>query len=347
MNKALPENIKEKDLFRFDKNIARPIPPHEIKEINDVFFNSDNIIFKDGKILPASFINGTLEYYFKFPRVNFNITKRYLGWKKFLADPFLLTSMFFKKKIIITEPCLCFTDTWSIGYFHWLLDALPRLITAEKYIDQTLIVLPAKYKKIGYVAESLKIFGIKNIRWVENGEILLIKKLIVPNHLAPSGNYDPEIMQKLIKKLKNYQTGQRLNLGDKIYLSRQKARRRKIKNEREILPIFSKYGFKKIILENYKWEDQISICQNARYLTSNHGAGLANLIFMGEGGKILELGGGQNPFYCFFSLAQKVNLRYYYQVCGYSFSLSKKDNHKNNLIVNAEELEKNIKLMLS
>jgi len=347
MDNILPENIEENDVFRFNDIVAQQILPHETKEIKDVFFNSDNIIFKAGKILPPSFVNGTLEYFFKFPHNYVAVIRNYLGLKKFLSDPFLITSRFFKKKLIINEDCLCFTDTWSIGYFHWLLDALPRLLTAEELINKTTVILPIAYQKKDYIISSLKIFNVKNIRWVENDEVLSIKKLIIPPHIAPSGTYDPRLTTELIKKIKNYyrNNGKKV-LGDKIYLSRAKAGKRHIKNEEEILPIMTRYGFKTIYLEDYLWEDQVSICQNARYLISNHGAGLTNLIFMDTGGKILELGGEQNQFYHYFSLAKAAGIKYFYQVCTYSSSLFKRTNNKKNIIVDLEKLEKNIKLML-
>jgi hypothetical protein len=347
MDNILPENIEEKDLLLFNHKLEREIPPHEIKEINDVFFNSGNLIFRGGKILPISFVNGTLDYYFKNPHNFFSVVKNYWGLKKFLADPFLLASRFFKKKIVISEPCLCFTDTWSLGYFHWFLDALPRLLTAEKYLAETMVILPAKFKNRDYIISGLKIFKVKNIRWVEKNEVLAIKKLIIPAHIAPSGNYDPKIIRALIEKIKNYCANKRqLSLGDKIFISREKAERRKISNEKEILPILSKYGFKKIILEDYSWEDQLGICQNANHLIGNHGAGLTNLIFMGAGGKILELGGEQNQFYHYFSLAKAADIKYFYQVCAYSSSLFKRTNNKKDIIVDLEKLERNIKLML-
>jgi hypothetical protein len=347
MDKLLPKNINDSDLGYFDQKLSLAIPAHKIKEIGDVFFNSDNLVFKDGKILSCSFVNGTLDYFTQSKIKILTIINRYVGIKKFVKDLFLLTSRFLKKKIIVTEPCLCFTDTWSIGYFHWFLDALPRLLTAENFLKEATVVLPASYKRRDYIVASLKIFPINNIRWVENNEVLSINRLIVPNHIGPSGNYDQKITTALIKKLKDrYHNNKRMDLGDKIYISRGKAGRRHITNEEELLPLLARHDFKTVYLEDYSWEDQVSICQNAKYLISNHGAGLTNLIFMNPGSKVMELGGAQNQFYHYFALAQQAQITYYYQICRYVPSLFKKTNNKKDLIVDPLELEKNINLMI-
>ena len=54
----------------------------------------------------------------------------------------------------------------------------------------------------------------------------------------------------------------------------------------------------------------------AKYLISNHGAGLTNMLFMKAGGNVLELRHrGDKHNNCYFSLASTLRLNYYYQLC--------------------------------
>jgi len=46
MDKILPQNIAKKDLFRFDEKIARNIPQHEIKKINESLYGKYDLVIK-------------------------------------------------------------------------------------------------------------------------------------------------------------------------------------------------------------------------------------------------------------------------------------------------------------
>src|ERR1035437_4173888 len=61
----------------------------------------------------------------------------------------------------------------------------------------------------------------------------------------------------------------------------------------------------------HPFEDQVAILSKARYVASNHGAGLTNMLFMRPGGRVLELrreGDAHNN--CFFTLASALKLDY-------------------------------------
>ena len=85
---------------------------------------------------------------------------------------------------------------------------------------------------------------------------------------------------------------------------------------------------------------------NAKYLISNHGAGLTNMLFMQAGTSVLELrreNDGHNN--CYFAQASALNLKYYYQLC--KSENDDTDTYTANLIVDPLVLEKNIKTMLN
>ena len=67
---------------------------------------------------------------------------------------------------------------------------------------------------------------------------------------------------------------------EKIYISRQLASVRKIKNEDDVIKILINYGFHILKAEELNFWDQIRLFSNCKHLISIHGAGLTNCIFI-------------------------------------------------------------------
>ena len=131
-----------------------------------------------------------------------------------------------------------------------------------------------------------------------------------------------------------------------MYISRAKAFKRRIVNEPDCISLLKKYNFNIIILEDYTFLEQISICANAQYIVSNHGAGLSNILFMKPSSSVLELR-KENDYHnnCYFSLANAMSLNYYYQICAPCNKYQ--DAHIANLLVDIEALDFNINKMIT
>ena len=69
-----------------------------------------------------------------------------------------------------------------------------------------------------------------------------------------------------------------INLSKRIWVSRELASKRKIKNFNEIEPVLKKYKFQIVNFENLSFKDQIYISHNAEIIAGLHGAGLSNML---------------------------------------------------------------------
>ncbi len=88
------------------------------------------------------------------------------------------------------------------------------------------------------------------------------------------------------------------------------------------------------------------VASGARYMVSNHGAGLTNMLFMKAGGRVLELRHESDRINnCYFTLASALELDYLYQTC--TPVVQGEDPHTADLRVDAEKLRDNLRLMLS
>lgn len=249
---------------------------------------------------------------------------------------------FSSKKIIL------FANEYYSNYFHWH-EMLQKIIILEQQnlLDDSLILLPKKYLKFNFITESLKILGVKDqqILTINKKSNLKIKELILPilsNLDLVSIN---QLRDKLTKNIKNVKS----EFGNKIYISRQGQKLRFIENEIEITELLNKYGFKRVVMENYSYQDQIAICNNSQYVIGPHGAGLTNILFMKKNSTLLELSAkNDNDFFNgFYILANMLGHNYLYQKCDSGENSIAYDSHKSSLNVNIERLERNIKIMLN
>lgn len=313
----------------FEHELNKIIPATVLLNLKNVTVNSDGMLFHGSKVLSVSFPSPSFTDAWNSPQARLK---------------FLVKNSLFRNYKKINQDVFWFTDTWSREYFHWMTDALPRLFTVREKIENAVLLLPGTYQKIDYVLPSLKPFLIKDVKFIR--ETFRCENLKVPTHTAPTGNYNEAVIKGLSSFLTNfYQNADGDGTNDKIYISRSKTEKRKIVNEDECLAILEEYGFKTVYFEHHTLEQQINIASNARYLISNHGAGLTNMLFMKTGGSVFELRQkGDAHSNCYFALASALNLKYFYQIC--EPEIPGEDAHTANLIVDCHSLRKNIEQML-
>ncbi|MCX2482119.1 glycosyltransferase family 61 protein [Pedobacter sp. MR2016-24] len=244
------------------------------------------------------------------------------------------------------DKAIWITDEFSSEYFHWFTDALTRLFALEEtsYLNSRdtkknnfRIILPESYKTKSYIRDTLEILNYDAHYYVPNKR-LRIKELISCSHTAPTGNFNSE----LINKIRDRFLIPKKMPDRNIYVSREKASRRKILNEQEVIETLKQFNYEIHYFEDYNFKEQLGIMSETKSLIGLHGAGLTNMMFMHKKGKILELRNeGDSHNNCYFSLSSALDHDYYY--------LSNKSDHKDtfsaNITVSIPALAKAIELM--
>lgn len=298
-----PVNLNPEDLDLFQ---------HEfVKNHKEVLL----LTLKNADILKDSIytINGNT-FYPSFTRVTEPRKKRLL--KKF--GLYLLPFQTVEKGLWIS-------DEFSFEYFHWLTDALPRLIALEKtqlVSSGFKVILPESYKTKSYITSSLKALNYE-VHYYPSSKRVRVKELLSSSHTAPTGNFNSELIADIRNRfLTTTQTADR-----NIYISREKAQQRKIVNEKEVIQLLLEFNYEIHFFEDYSFDQQLEIMSQTKSLVSIHGAGLTNMMFIPEGAQILELRkeeDGQNN--CYFALAAALNHDYFY--------LTNKGDHSNTQLAN-------------
>ena len=155
----------------------------------------------------------------------------------------------------MTEECIWFVDQWGRNYFHWLTDSLPRLINIQDLLKGKIVLLPYNYRECDYIDRSLSYFKDIKIRYIEKNEVIHCNKLLIPTQAClGGGNYYDEDIRKIRNLINSvHQDYDITKSSDKIYISRKKAKYRKILNEENVASLLKEYGFDILCFEDYSW----------------------------------------------------------------------------------------------
>ncbi len=322
-----PINIKDEDLFLFKHELHKVIDEVYLLKEKDVLIINGHLVFNSKRELLKPFSPVIFMPTGSFSKLKFKIKNNLKRTLKFAGRHYWII------------------DAWSDAYFHWLTDSLPRLISIVNVMGPANILLPDSYEKRKYIADSIRALNC-TVSFFTSSSKINVEELISCTQVAVAGNYNPEIIKQVGQTLKQFAiaVSSRNPQGINIYISREKAEKRKLKNEDDIKNILKKYNFQFICLEDLEFCDQVRLVNRAKNVVSVHGAGLTNCMFMEGGGNVLELRGvNDDKNNCYFSLCSVFDLNYYYQVCNYEFE----DIYNSDLIIDPVLFETNLLSMLT
>lgn len=326
--RKLPVNFQARDSVLFEGELTRVIPSTQVLKFEDVRATPEGLLFTGTRILPESFA---------FP---YHLDEwRFSSVLKFLAINAL------RRRRRIEREALWITDYWSTAYFHWVTDVLTRLFVMRDRLSDLLLVLPGSYEQRDVVKACLKAFGVSEVDFIAADEVVEFRSLVMPSHTAPSGHFKDEAIHGVRDVLLNAY-GDVGGEDARLYISRRGAGRRRIVNEDEVISVLRKFGFTTICAEDLSFEDQVAIFSRARYIVSNHGAGLTNVLFMKQGGSVLELRNEADCVNnCYFTMSSALDLNYFYQTCAPENPSA--DPHDAHLRVDTDRLKNNLTRLLS
>ena len=211
-------------------------------------------------------------------------------------------------------------------YYHWMFDILPRLELLRrsnlKFKEIDWFVVNSLSKP--YQQETLNLLGIAQDKIIESDRHSHIQasELIVPSF---PGYLDwvPEGTIKFLREtfLPQINSNQNNQNHSKIYVSRARAKNRRLVNELEVSQLLTKLGFVTVFLEEMSFLEQVKTFANAKMIVSPHGSGLTNLVFCSPHTQVVEL---FSPNYIrtdYWMISQQLDLQHYY-IVGQNFSCS-------------------------
>ena len=193
------------------------------------------------------------------------------------------------------------------GYFHFLIEDLPRFIEAHNLVDGHKTIVGSKNK---YFEDALKILNINDFKYfsypIRVQEFVFSQKIL-------GGIFSKQDHAKLKSFRKNVPSPE-LKMPSKLFINRKDTDAKVISargliNAKLISGYLRKLGFVELFLEDYTLSEQINFFQSAEIVVGFHGAGLANIVWMNEGQTVIEI--SETRFTSHFSFISHVcNLKY-------------------------------------
>lgn len=182
-------------------------------------------------------------------------------------------------------------SAWDANYGHWLYDSLSRLsVLAECNIhDEVRIVVDSHRPAMRRVVmDSLRLAGFdeSRIQMQSFSNPVHFQRVLIPGVLTDHPAYkSPESTKYLEKISASVGPGR----DERIFVTRNRYTRRRLRNEDELWPIFEAMGFVRIVPEELSFVQQVEVFSGARIVAGNLGAAFSNLAFSPQGVKVLAL----------------------------------------------------------
>ncbi len=205
-------------------------------------------------------------------------------------------------------------------YFHWMVDILPRLevlhhhnITWEE-IDWFLVNSCTS----GFQRQTLEILGVPQHKILESDRhpYIQAQQLIVPSFASRLGWLSERSLQFLretfLPKALVYAVNSSAPYPERIYITRAKAKYRKICNEVEVTDLLNQYGFISVALESISFLEQVALFAHAKVIVGAHGSGLTNTVFCNHGTTVVEIFSPNYIRQYFWVISQQLQLNHYY-----------------------------------
>jgi hypothetical protein len=312
---TLPKNLPTKFLFVFKRREFYRIPELKVKERKNVFLTHGGILIKNFLLVKRSLPN---VFGLRKPNAGFIYEFYRKGIEIYIVCKYgkSLTSIKLNKE----KKYLFVYSPW-FGYFSWITESLPRIYSVQKRHSELTLILPETYSKKKFVINSLEMFPNLVYEIIPEGIHMNIPKVIIPELKPFTYVFDPKTMIDYREKVWKYvdQLDISLKKQSKIYVSRNKAKNRKLVNNLEVVNLFKKFGYVEIEFEDYNFFEQVYLMKNCDVLAGVHGAGFANIAFMSNDTNLFELikeyssHNEERPSYWRLSSALKIN--YYIQYC--------------------------------
>lgn len=172
------------------------------------------------------------------------------------------------------------------SFYHWNRDVLPRAFVLETLRSHQEICVVAPHKLEPYHKHSLDQLHLlyQNVRIVQEelGSWTRYERVVVPrcnSNDRGSGFLHPEVADfvRWVNLNGLSESGERIPV---LYLSRSKARRRRLRDERQLIEVLSEAVPLTVVdVEDLSYKNQLQLMSRVEILVGPFGAGLTNLLF--------------------------------------------------------------------
>jgi len=201
--------------------------------------------------------------------------------------------------------------TQSTNFYHWFLDALPRLAALDELPKDTGILVPLTIG--GYARETLRWLGLEDRCRLTHERHLLVEHFHFLSPATMTGCDNPYA----IGFLQNIFLGRadKMFAAPKRFYIQRVGKGRGVLNENEVIAFFRDRGWGIVDPEALTLAQQIQLYSQAEAICGVHGAGFTNLLWCQPKCRVIELCANNCLNGCYEGIAQYIGLDYHYVVC--------------------------------
>lgn len=231
------------------------------------------------------------------------------------------------------DTAVALTGPWARGYYHWFSEYIPRLEGVEHYVESTgetpVLIIPSDPPS--WMTESLHMMGYGSDDYREwTSSRAKVERLVLPSVRCESRQqghgtrrtlFSPAayrwVRERMTESLHEPSEG---DGGNRIYISRNDSNRRRVLNDSEVTKLLGRHGFKRYLLAEMEFRDQVELFANADMIVAPHGAGLMNMIYSSDASVLEIMGRGikdislENPG-TYYLMATGLGFDYYLLEC--------------------------------
>jgi hypothetical protein len=203
------------------------------------------------------------------------------------------------------------------NYYHWTHDVLLSLFAVAEHLPPgTRFIVQPELRD--YHRDSLGMLGIGEDRLVtfdvareqEAPRSWLLERLwFSPGPIGPTAS--PDALAWLREQAVASLDTRPRRAHRLLYVSRGRARHRRVVNEDEVSAYLADRGFEVHVLEDYTLHEQIALFAEAKAVVGPHGAGHANMVFSPPGLVLVDLLGSEVNK-CFHNMSLAIGHDYWY-----------------------------------
>ena len=242
-------------------------------------------------VLPDSTLRGEAAYIFTnegTPILEQNAD--FLRKKRFLK-PRLNEEHLTLRALRQVDDLVSLTSRCDTGFFHWMMDSLPKVVIAEAcgFTGSYLIPEPSTAP---WAEESMTLLGISPIRLIHHSSLdTRARRLFIPTYFSGYNAHHNKPFLKLYRdKVRQAISVEPRSSNERILIARKpETKVRRILNHEEVRHTAEEFGFQTVYFEDLSLREQLQRALSAEAIIGAHGSGLCHSLFMDERSTLIEL----------------------------------------------------------
>jgi len=231
------------------------------------------------------------------------------------------------------------------NFYHFWFDSLTKLLWLgePEVVRAGPKVLTHSRTLAGWQEELLRRALPSDVELLQVGRDVLVRaRVFLDLPASPSALLDPVNIATIRRWSEAIAPAEgRRDRPKRLYISRRRAKRRRLLNEDEVTMLLEAQGFTSVTLEDLPMREQIDLFAGAETIVAQHGAGLTHLLHASPGTRVLEIQSARpdsEPLH-YRSLALPLSLQYANVFCN-------EDHPKADARVSIPQLRRSIEFLL-